>query len=111
MHWKIRRLADAIHRQPSKRYLTYMRSPQWQIRRREHLESAEGWCEVCKKAKACQVHHFTYVRLGYESPEDLCAVCVECHHRLHTSILGPPANDNEAQLVLDFKKKDDDEAA
>jgi hypothetical protein len=97
----IKRLANVVYKQPKVRYLTYLRSPQWQQVRRAHLEYADYWCKICKKERAFQVHHWTYARLGNEHPMDLSAVCVTCHHRIHCAVM-PPANDNE-QLELDFK--------
>jgi len=89
----LKQLATVIYKMPSKRYLTYMRSSRWQQVRREHLESVGFMCEERCGRKACQVHHWSYARLGYERPEDLHAVCVYCHHRLHMMV-GEPANDN-----------------
>lgn len=99
---QIRKLANVIHKMPSKRYLTYMRSAQWKRVRDEHLQRCDRWCEICHKARACQVHHWSYARLGCEHPLDLCAVCVTCHHRIHCSVL-PVANDN--QLSFEFLKE------
>ena len=97
----IQALAKAIHKTPTKRYLSYIRSPQWKQVRDDHLRRADHRCEICKQARACQVHHWTYARLGHEHSLDLCAVCVECHHRIHCSVL-PAANDN--QMALPFKE-------
>jgi hypothetical protein len=92
MYYLAKKLAAVIPRQPSKRYLAYIFSPQWAKRRREHICYCGGWCEICRKRKACQVHHWHYNSLGDELPQDLCAVCVQCHHDIHTSVM--PANDN-----------------
>jgi hypothetical protein len=94
-----KKMAAVIAMMPSKRYLAYMRSPQWERTRNEHLFRCDYICEICHKAKACQVHHWTYARLGYELPRDLCAVCPTCHHKIHCSIY-PPANDNDNQGSL-----------
>jgi hypothetical protein len=88
----LKQLANVIRKQPSKRYLDYMRSPQWATTREAHLDRVDRWCEHCKLRRACQVHHWTYVRLGFEHPKDLFAVCVDCHHKLHAELI--PANDN-----------------
>lgn len=98
----LKRLANVVHKYPKARYLAYIRSPQWSRRRREHLELMDGWCEVCHKAKACQVHHWTYIRLGQEYPQDLCSVCVTCHHKLHCMVM-PPVADNDNQLELPLR--------
>jgi hypothetical protein len=98
---KINELASVIHKMPSKRYLNYLRSAEWERKRNEHLFWCDYMCEICDLAKACQVHHWTYERLGNEWPQDLCAVCVRCHHKLHCLIFTPAANDN-FQLPLPF---------
>lgn len=98
----IRQLVYIIRKMPSKRYMAYMRSRQWQKVRNEHLQSVDGWCEVCRKAKACQVHHMSYARLGFENAQDLCAVCVQCHHEIHCAVMPIAANDND-QLALPFE--------
>ncbi len=100
---QISKLAYAIRGMPSKRYLDYMRSPQWKQTREQHLESCDRWCQICYKAPAVQVHHWTYRRLGYELPQDLCAVCVRCHHEIHCSVY-VPANDNIDQLALPLEE-------
>src|SRR4030095_5183060 len=98
----LHRLARVIRAMPSKRYLAYIVSEQWRRTRNEHLSKVDWMCEICHKAKACQVHHWTYIRLGYEAPGDLCAVCVTCHHRIHCMV-PEAANDNE-QLELPLAK-------
>src|SRR5262245_6493229 len=90
-----KKLAAIIAMMPSKRYLAYMRSPQWERTRNEHLFRCDYLCEICKRRKAMQVHHWNYARLGYELPQDLCAVCVWCHHDIHCAVM--PANDNEPE--------------
>lgn len=100
MNAAVRKLADAIRAMPTKRYIAYIRSPAWTRVRNEHLARCGYWCEICHKARACQVHHWTYIRLGCEHPQDLCAVCVRCHHALHSSIYPVPANDNQLSLPL-----------
>lgn len=94
-------MASVIRKVPSKRYLSYLRSKQWERVRNEHLFRCDYRCEICRERKAMQVHHWTYARLGFERPTDLCAVCVRCHHDIHCSVLDDPANDN--QLVLPLK--------
>ncbi len=100
----VKSVANAITRMPSRKYLAYMRSDQWKRVRDEHLERCDRWCEICHNAKATQVHHTTYVRLGWEYPQDLCAVCVKCHHDIHTSIF-KPANDNQMTFLFPVQKK------
>lgn len=103
MNSKIHKLVRVIRRMPSKSYLAYIRSPQWKRVREEHLERRDRWCEICRKDKATQVHHWTYAHLGYEYPQDLCAVCLTCHHHIHCSVF-EPANDNQIELPFEQQK-------
>jgi hypothetical protein len=95
-------VADVIRVMPTKRYLTYITSPQWAARRREHLDLCDHWCEICHTRRAIQVHHWSYERLGNESPQDLCAVCVPCHWRIHRSVMPAIANNDNEQLIMTF---------
>jgi hypothetical protein len=67
----------------STEYRQYLRSPEWDGRRRKALYRAGYRCEKCGKAKPLQVHHLTYERIFNERPGDLQAVCDRCHRRLH----------------------------
>jgi hypothetical protein len=51
------------------------------------------------------VHHTNYRCIGSERPEDLLALCVECHEGMHP--LPKAANDNDRQLSLPFEDDDD----
>jgi hypothetical protein len=97
---KAKKLAAVIDRQPTKRYLSYLRSKQWEQTKNEHLFRCDYICEICKRRRAIQVHHWNYHRLGYELPQDLCAVCVWCHHDIHCNVYPLPSNDNESQGSL-----------
>lgn len=98
---KLDALAAVIHSTPSKRYLNYLRSPEWQCQRREALRVAGYVCEICDTRAATRVHHWSYARLGNEARSDLCAICPQCHWQLHRMIgPPPPANDNEPQGEL-----------
>ncbi len=92
------RLANVIRKMPTKRYTDYLRSPAWAWTRKAHLEHVEYICEHCHMARACQVHHTSYIRLGHELPVDLFAVCVNCHHKLHSWMVPEAANDNQPDL-------------
>ena len=65
------------------RYDRYMQTPEWKERRQLVLKRANYVCEGCGKAKATEVHHLTYERLGKEMLFDLVAVCDECHRKIH----------------------------
>lgn len=65
------------------RYLAYLRTDQWQERRRLVLTRADGICEGCGVNAATQAHHLTYEHLGNEFLWELKAVCESCHERVH----------------------------
>ena len=58
-------------------YQTYLRSPEWEAKRQEKLESCQYKCECeggCHR-QATQIHHLHYDTLGNESLQDLQALC------------------------------------
>ncbi len=64
-------------------YFAYLRSVAWQRKRAACLEAAGGLCARCMFGIATQAHHKTYAQLGDERPEDLEALCRECHASYH----------------------------
>ena len=106
--YTLRRLARIISKVPSRKYLAYLRSARWSGipygKRHQALVRADFRCQIPGCARpAIQVHHWTYKRLGDEAPEDLCAVCLWCHKRLHTWYVPDAANDNQLELPLPRK--------
>jgi 5-methylcytosine-specific restriction endonuclease McrA len=66
-------------------YHVYLGTPQWQCRRREVIERGRFRCARCGKQRRLQVHHKSYMfpgQVGDESPEQLEALCVDCHERV-----------------------------
>ena len=67
-------------------YPEYLRTPEWQARRKQHLKSAGYRCQVCNSSGVIiDVHHRTYERRGEEYYKDLIALCRECHSTFHNS--------------------------
>ena len=64
-------------------YQAYMRSPAWKVKRQQCIDRFHGRCALCYSAEKLQVHHRTYIRLGFELPEDLTCLCGFCHMDLH----------------------------
>jgi 5-methylcytosine-specific restriction endonuclease McrA len=60
-------------------YVSYLKSPAWQDKRRQALRRAGYRCQACGKRNHLQVHHLTYIRLGHELPTDLVCLCSACH--------------------------------
>ena len=67
----------------SQRYIKYLQSEGWKIKRGGALTAAAYRCQVCNSSKRLDVHHRTYSRLGDEYPEDLTVLCRECHTLFH----------------------------
>lgn len=63
-------------------YREYLRSDRWKATRLWALERAHYQCEMCG-ARAVNVHHLTYARLGHEHPNDLVSLCRPCHQEEH----------------------------
>jgi hypothetical protein len=65
-------------------YRQYLRTPEWQERRRARLKAARYACQVCNTRNiVLNVHHRTYVRRGEEFARDLIVLCETCHHLFH----------------------------
>ena len=60
---------------------TYIQSSEWEEKRKTKLEDCKSKCECeggCVR-KAILVHHLHHYTLGYESMEDLQALCSNCY--------------------------------
>ena len=64
-------------------YKEYLKSPEWRKIRKRILKRANYKCELCKVAKAYQVHHKHYKNIFKEKDKDLLAVCGVCHQDKH----------------------------
>jgi hypothetical protein len=64
-------------------YEEYLKTEHWQKIRKEALLRAGYRCQLCNAAKPLDVHHRTYERLGEERPDDVIAICRDCHERHH----------------------------
>jgi len=65
-------------------YREYLRTPEWQGRRRQHLQSSSYRCQLCNsKDVILNVHHRTYERRGREYYKDLITLCEDCHKTFH----------------------------
>lgn len=66
-------------------YEEYLKTPEWQERRKKALANAKHRCQVCNSKDNLNVHHRTYERLGEELPSDLTVLCYECHGLFHSN--------------------------
>lgn len=65
-------------------YREYLKTPEWQARRSQHVKSAGFRCQVCNASDVqLNVHHRTYERRGNEYYKDLLALCRDCHEIFH----------------------------
>lgn len=67
----------------------YLISPEWKTKRKQALKAANYSCQLCKAETDLHVHHISYKNLFRENPEDLAALCSDCHTYVH-SIHGYP---------------------
>ena len=65
------------------KYTAYLKSEQWQTKRRKVLECDNHLCQACLIRRAVQVHHLTYDHVFNEPCFDLVSVCLICHEELH----------------------------
>lgn len=75
---------QALRRLP---YRTYLRTAHWQRVRALALERAGHQCELCSSTQSLEVHHRSYARLGFERPDDVIALCAECHREHHRALV------------------------
>lgn len=65
------------------KYLDYLQSEAWKIRREMALEAAGYACQLCPATRKLDVHHRTYSRLFGERLADLTVLCRDCHGKFH----------------------------
>jgi hypothetical protein len=64
-------------------YNEYLKSPEWQWRRKMVMDREAGLCQGCRTVRAKDVHHLTYAHVGDEPLYELVALCGECHQKNH----------------------------
>ena len=67
-------------------YDLYMKSPEWQAKRKQVLERDQHRCRGCnchQDEYVLHVHHSRYTYLGDEPLDDLITLCIECHDAVH----------------------------
>lgn len=63
----------------------YLISPEWKAKRKQVLKAANYSCQRCKAETDLHVHHISYKNLFRENPEDLVAICSDCHTYIHST--------------------------
>ena len=66
-----------------KRYIDYLKSPEWKAKRLMALKTWGDICQLCGSCERIEVHHKTYARLTKENMDDLMVVCHCCHEKIH----------------------------
>jgi hypothetical protein len=65
-------------------YSEYLKSDEWRETSGRAIQRAKHHCQICGKfVESPDVHHLTYARIGCELPEDLQALCRDCHATQH----------------------------
>lgn len=64
-------------------YDEYRRTKEWKQRARATKTRAGNRCALCNKPGPLHAHHRTYERRGNERPDDLIALCPQCHQLYH----------------------------
>jgi 5-methylcytosine-specific restriction endonuclease McrA len=64
-------------------YREYLKSNEWQHRRRQVLLRDAYVCRICGSEEDLHVHHLTYDRKFNEPLYDLVTVCEKCHKLIH----------------------------
>lgn len=65
-------------------YHDYLRSEQWEKRRKAAMRRAGKRCQVCAADyMPLHVHHNSYECVMNEEPADLVVLCAECHALFH----------------------------
>jgi 5-methylcytosine-specific restriction endonuclease McrA len=71
------------HPNRGEQYRVWLGTVQWQHRRELAMERADYRCTDCGCEDRLVAHHTSYARVGDEWPEDLEALCPDCHDKRH----------------------------
>lgn len=64
-------------------YDEYLRSASWQRLRSAAIAASQQRCSSCGKAGPLHVHHLRRPPRGTEGPDDVAALCPQCHREAH----------------------------
>ncbi|MCE5329647.1 hypothetical protein LLG07_04885 [bacterium] len=65
------------------KYLKYLNSFDWKIKRINVLKRDNYLCQGCLKSKATEVHHLNYNHIYNEFYFELISLCKDCHEKYH----------------------------
>ena len=81
-------------------YEYYIKSEQWQKKRKLRLEIDNNQCVMCGRHSKLNVHHLTYQNLGFENAcDDLVTLCETCH-ALHHSYENTPMFERSSSKIF-----------
>jgi hypothetical protein len=63
----------------SEAYRAYLQTPEWRARADEVKSRFGGRCALCNAEGNPHAHHRTYVNVFNQQPDDLIALCGDCH--------------------------------
>lgn len=88
-------------------YKEYLKTENWQKKRRKVFALHSKRCAVCRKKKATNVHHKSYKRLGDETKRDLIPLCQFHHNEIHKFANQQKINIWQAteQYIKKYRKK------
>jgi hypothetical protein len=67
----------------SEQYREYLQTSEWRERADAVKARFGGRCALCNGTDWLEAHHRTYERVFHELPEDLTALCADCHRAYH----------------------------
>ena len=74
-------IATVWHHTPE--YRRYLRSPEWEVRKRQYFKRFPRRCAACGTYKRIHLHHSSYEGLTREPDSDLWPLCWRCHRNVH----------------------------
>ncbi|MHA2279334.1 MAG: hypothetical protein ACXAC5_00375 [Promethearchaeota archaeon] len=91
----------------TKLYKDYIKSPEWENRKTQFKSRHPKRCFVCNSSRQVELHHLSYIRLGNETDEDLCWLCLPHHVEVHNLIRKSSTIHAQAHWVIKkrFNKK------
>lgn len=83
---KNKQIRDESKKADKEKYLIYLSSEEWILKRDERLIIDNHKCIVCGIAHHLQVHHLNYDNIYNEKMSDLVTLCKMCHMEAHNLI-------------------------